>query len=60
VDRLAKHHGITEDTATDYLLAAALLTAADRYGLELRHLPQVVRNMVDVLQGDELPEAVRH
>mgnify|MGYP000114159900 FL=1 len=57
VDRLARHHGISEQAATDFLLAGALLVAASRYNLELAQVADVVADMVEVIAAEDAATA---
>lgn len=58
VDRIARHYGIDEQLAADYLLASALLTAASRSDLPLAAMPAIVASMVSLLQ-EEAPDTHR-
>ncbi|MFK7829530.1 MAG: hypothetical protein AB8B57_07105 [Congregibacter sp.] len=60
IDRLAKRHGITRDTATDYLLAGALFTAADQRNLCIADTVELMQCIAVSVQNDELDEDVRH
>ena len=53
VDRLSRHYGISEQAATDFVLAGALLVAASRYDLDLAEVADVVADMVEVLAVED-------